>query len=1095
MTTPDFLKPPEKVSGKRYGELHHVKDDQRDYWVVSGHPHMIGVLKRVFPVCKTLHGGSQSDDYYQEHAAGSSTVHGAVRGHSIEFPLTKRNIGDLNWFMMRYPLDVKDPLDWEHLLKGAQQHYEKLESMLEKPTKITPPPMFIGRLKEFQKEGLAFLCHNERALLADECGLGKTPSALAWLTTLTDGPPWIIVVPPHLLEQWKREIKKFLGDVSVHIIRGQTQYPLPKADIYLIHYLLLMHWKTVLPEYGFHAAVFDEIHEMRHSGTEKYSAASLLASSTDYIAGLSVGPDSTVSLRGGVFGSGWHGTIENAWQMVRRYGVQHGFDSHDLVRTEDVQVRGWQEGHFEWKSVKTFIKHPLCGQVTRMVQFAGSRALMLTDSHSIYVAKPNGDITPAKAHDIKVRDILLHDDGSNWDSSAEVPVDMIRIASQFAKSKVQISLPPIGSLKSVQTRKALGISILDWNNYRRQGHYVSYLPLVTYVALAGQLPRPSRIYLAPTKSSNWMPPLLYLSRIAYLLGFWLGDGWFNENRICFAVEISKQRAFTKYLDGLKSVFGMTYTVRPAHGRSVEVRAGNVLLVSALREVLGDCPKCYEKVIPAAWIYEWPRKARMELLHGLIDSDGHVRIKKPRVYYTTTSPSLANSLLLLLTSLGLKGSLTITDQRGSGGTVRGKKIVGRHLTYNVNWSYYAMNGRDTRPFGSPRALSYSRGSFNECRVRETRLSPSQPESVYDIEVTGHPSFVANDILVHNSGTPFFNYGGEIWNVLNILEDKILGDYASFSREWCWGYFGKQIAKPAEFGAFLKEQGLLLRRLKEDVMSELPPKRRVIQSVDVDEGQYAELIAPVVDQALAIPQIQKAWDRGRAEMMAIDETRRITGISKAHYVAAFVETLLEAGEPCILYGHHHDVIDLWLEDLRAGHHHPVFITGRQDAKAKDEAQQLFMDGKTDVICVSMRSGTGLNLQRARCVVFGELDWSPAQHTQNEDRAHRIGQRDSVLCYYLVCDAGTDQAMLETLGLKTSQFVEIMGDRPETEADRLNAQKDVKLHMQEVIKTLQKGGKKKVEPTLEIAQKIELLERMPRKVREPALDGFDDTEVSNL
>ncbi len=113
---------------------------------------MIGVLKRVFPVCKTLHASSQGMEYYEEHVAGASQDE-ARREHSIEFPLTKRNVGDLNWFMMRYPLHVKDPLDWEHLLKEAQTHFEKLESMLEKPTKITPPPMFIGQLKEFQKEG------------------------------------------------------------------------------------------------------------------------------------------------------------------------------------------------------------------------------------------------------------------------------------------------------------------------------------------------------------------------------------------------------------------------------------------------------------------------------------------------------------------------------------------------------------------------------------------------------------------------------------------------------------------------------------------------------------------------------------------------------------------------------------------------------------------------------------------------------------------------------------------------------------------------------------------------------------------------------
>ena len=84
-----------------------------------------------------------------------------------------------------------------------------------------------------------------------------------------------------------------------------------------------------------------------------------------------------------------------------------------------------------------------------------------------------------------------------------------------------------------------------------------------------------------------------------------------------------------------------------------------------------------------------------------------------------------------------------------------------------------------------------------------------------------------------------------------------------------------------------------------------------------------------------------------------------------------------------------------------------------------------GRTDLCCVSLRAAAGMNLQRATCVVFGELDWSPAVHSQAEDRAHRIGQKDSLLCYYLVSPRGSDRDMQDALGLKVSQFVSLMGD----------------------------------------------------------------------
>ena len=119
---------------------------------------------------------------------------------------------------------------------------------------------------------------------------------------------------------------------------------------------------------------------------------------------------------------------------------------------------------------------------------------------------------------------------------------------------------------------------------------------------------------------------------------------------------------------------------------------------------------------------------------------------------------------------------------------------------------------------------------------------------------------------------------------------------------------------------------------------------------------------------------------------------------------------------------------------------------------------MAGKTPVCIISLRAAAGLNLQAANCVVFGELDWSPAIHSQAEDRAHRMGQNDSALCYYLVCEGGMDEAIQEALGLKVSQFIGLMGDKAETQEDRLIAQTAAGEHMNKVIEKLKEAGQKK-------------------------------------
>ena len=330
------------------------------------------------------------------------------------------------------------------------------------------------------------------------------------------------------------------------------------------------------------------------------------------------------------------------------------------------------------------------------------------------------------------------------------------------------------------------------------------------------------------------------------------------------------------------------------------------------------------------------------------------------------------------------------------------------------------------------------------IQELRHAKTQKYSV--------ASLVAErcENVIGLSGTPIYNRGGEIWNVLNILEFHCLGDWESFTREWCYGYGSDTVEDPELLGKYLKEEGLLLRRTKEDVLSELPPKRRIVQEIDANEGLYKDLIGKAVEIANEIPEVKDVFLKGRMMRDAVNETRRITGIAKAYHVAQFVRLILDAGEPCLLFAHHHDVVDIYLEEL--ADYFPGCITGRQTLKEKDESVRRFMEEETNLLIISLRAATGLNLPRARAVVFGELDWSPAVHSQSEDRSHRIGTKDSVLCYYLVCSHGTDADMLEALGFKISQFTGIMGDKEESEADKLLGKKDTTQFMMNVLEKLQ-------------------------------------------
>ena len=305
----------------------------------------------------------------------------------------------------------------------------------------------------------------------------------------------------------------------------------------------------------------------------------------------------------------------------------------------------------------------------------------------------------------------------------------------------------------------------------------------------------------------------------------------------------------------------------------------------------------------------------------------------------------------------------------------------------------------------------------------------------------------------SGTPIYNKGSEIWNVVNILDYHCLGDWESFTRAWCDGYGNHLVRNPALLGEHLRREGLILRRTKEEVLAELPPKRRLVQEIDSDDKVYRELMRPVMDQLGSLLALHPdAKERALLEEQVGRGERQATGVAKAPFVAAFVRALEDSGEKVLLFAHHHAVMDIYRKELAA--YRPVFITGRESTTQKEEAAARFMEGKTNLCVISLRAASGLNLQRASCVVFGELDWSPAVHSQAEDRAHRMGQKDSILCYYLVAPQGSDRDMQDALGLKVSQFVALMGDQTPELSSIQDAQKAAKAHIEAMLKQYEKN-----------------------------------------
>lgn len=272
----------------------------------------------------------------------------------------------------------------------------------------------------------------------------------------------------------------------------------------------------------------------------------------------------------------------------------------------------------------------------------------------------------------------------------------------------------------------------------------------------------------------------------------------------------------------------------------------------------------------------------------------------------------------------------------------------------------------------------------------------------------------------TATPIYNYGSEIFNVVECIAPGALGSWMEFQINWCATHGAHWIVKePEALGAYLQEEGIALRRTHEDaeVASTLPRLSKTVIEVDWDDG--AVISDRDLQRLLAQRVLSGSFhERGQAARELDMLMRQETGIAKARSVAAYVRTLSEAGEAVLVGAWHREVYRILNE--RLADLNPVMFTGSESAAAKKQSKAAFINGDTNIMLMSLRAGAGLDglQQRATHIVYAELDWSPQVHTQFTGRLHRRGQQHPVTAHYLHTDGGSDPAIMSTLGLKASQ-----------------------------------------------------------------------------
>lgn len=214
----------------------------------------------------------------------------------FRFPATPEYCAELEWFMERYPMEMASK-DRKFLSKGSKQYSKilyELDAILMpefKPT--TCDTIFIHEDKQprhYQWQMAEIATQRGVSICGDVMGLGKTVTGIATVVLNVKNGPAAVVVPTHLLAQWRDRIAEFTG-LRVHIIKSGSPYNLPEADIYIFKYGLLKGWTDIFALSFFYTVVFDEVQELR-TGTisQRGAAAKILCSHAKIRLGLSGTP-------------------------------------------------------------------------------------------------------------------------------------------------------------------------------------------------------------------------------------------------------------------------------------------------------------------------------------------------------------------------------------------------------------------------------------------------------------------------------------------------------------------------------------------------------------------------------------------------------------------------------------------------------------------------------------------------------------------------------------------------------------------------------------------------------------------------------------
>jgi SWI/SNF-related matrix-associated actin-dependent regulator 1 of chromatin subfamily A len=278
----------------------------------------------------------------------------------------------------------------------------------------------------------------------------------------------------------------------------------------------------------------------------------------------------------------------------------------------------------------------------------------------------------------------------------------------------------------------------------------------------------------------------------------------------------------------------------------------------------------------------------------------------------------------------------------------------------------------------------------------------------------------------TGTPVLNHADEL-----IAQLRVIGRMQEF---------GSGARFRRQFDGELSEERLhwhlrrhcFVRRLKSEVLPQLPAKRRVVVPVGLtNEAEYRlaedDVIEWLRSQPLDLSTLNaKIATTLRAERLAqLTTLQRLAARGKLAAGLTWIHDFLNSGEPLVVFARHVEVQRAVLHRFPDALH----LLGEDSITARERAIAAFQrdGGPQLVVCATRVAAQGITLTRASNVAFLELEWTPAIHDQAEDRCHRIGQRDAVTAWYLLAAETIDETMARLIQRKQEVVNAVTDGRP--------------------------------------------------------------------